>query len=955
MAAPRTPQRSRLAPSEPADSSSLRSMSPSRPSAVHRVQRPGASASPQIKAALAALRKNRQASNSPSLNLDDGASDSPTPDPFSTPPRASSSNTTAGPSNARETSPVADRDEAGDFEWARKNETRLIDAAKKTGLLNLASQGLENFPRSVYSTLLPRSSPYHPSRRHRSTYKQDPTPTYSFSRDDNETAWFEQADLKSLNLANNELAVVDEEVGGFEDLEFLDLHGNLLTSIPPSLGYLVHLTSLNLASNSIRNFPLQIVNLRFLRDLDLSHNKLEKLWTSTWESDLAQVLVPPETSPSATPESPERIRDFFANSDSPFRRSQQPDSSPSSTSPFPLLQSLKLSGSAFDKCTFTSNGFEFPPRLKTLDLSSSQLIDTSLPPALLGRLADLTELDLSDNGLTEDLFSSELFPLDSSERFFPSLRTLDLSLNPIDHLQHIEEFLTANVARPIEYVGLAKVVLNLVKSEEQRLRGGKRIGLKLESEAEEETIGVEVEVRLRECMLRGEQERRRAKFPSREGSTPSTISQKAGLSVPPTSRSVAASPSSSPPRSQDLSRTASMGEQSQESPTTPSRKQVVLEPWEVEAASGLSTPAGRRKAAAQAAREKAERLKQEQEEKQRLKEERIRMAKLELEEKQAQEAREIEQEMEKTTLEESGGETRDEMISPSPSPPPYSPRLLTELPKPRPQSQATDEASARPAADPSDPAFLTISSAYNTATRAVNLSSRSLSALPTLTNGAPPASLPAPSSLDLSRNVLTAIPLLSIGSWNWSSTLRTLTLSHNRISALFEAGTTTALPSLDSLISLDLSYNSLASTSTSPSSSKPSFSQIGSLFPSLRSLSLSHNRLTSLEGIDALLLSPDEASTPRLQTLSLQGNKISDISCLCQVAERFSSNEEKTWSLEQLDLSDNEIARLPPTLGLLPHSLILSVSGNTFRFPRREYWENPGARLLLPNLRERLG
>lgn len=35
--------------------------------------------------------------------------------------------------------------------------------------------------------------------------------------------WYEQEVLRSLNLSNNELASLDEEVGGFEDLESLDV------------------------------------------------------------------------------------------------------------------------------------------------------------------------------------------------------------------------------------------------------------------------------------------------------------------------------------------------------------------------------------------------------------------------------------------------------------------------------------------------------------------------------------------------------------------------------------------------------------------------------------------------------------------------------------------------------------------------------------------------------------
>ncbi|GAA5826020.1 hypothetical protein JCM5353_008998 [Sporobolomyces roseus] len=921
MAAPRTPQKSRLAPHDSPSNSNLRSPSP----AVSRVQRPTASASPQIKAALAALRKNRRASNPPSLNSSDSTSTLSSTDAFSTPRRASKSSEYLRSPVTRTESPAGVQQEGVGVSWAKKNENRLIEAAKKTGLLNLASQGLESIPSTVYSTLLPRSSPYHPSRRNPSSYRKEPAPNYSFNRSEDETAWFEQRDLRSFNLSNNELTKLDEEVGGFEELEFLDVHCNLLDSLPPSIGWLVNLTSLNLASNSLSHFPTQIVNLRFLRDLNLSHNKLQNLWTSGWEAELAEVLKPPETSPSATPESPERVRDFFANS--PFRRNIDLDTAaPASTSPFPLLQTLNLSGNTFDQTAFTSNGFEFPPRLKTLDLSSSQLVDSSLPPHLFQRLTDLTELDLSENQLTEDLFSLDIFSLPPNTALFPSLRIIDVSLNPIDNLASIEDFLTSCVSRPIEYVGLAKPILNLVKSEELRLRNGKRIGLELESEAEE-TIGVEIEVRVRECMLRAEQDRRRSKFPGRDGgtATPTTRSTQASLIVPPRTRSTAASPSSSPPHSPTFV-------SSPPAVTTPSRRQVVLEPWELEAAQGLSTPAGRRKAAAQAARETAERLKLEEEEKVRLKEERERRKKLEVEEQVAREAAEMTKKLEKVELEDTASSPTTS--SRSPSPPPYSPRPSTA------SEPVVEDSKQSVIADPSDPALQLVLSAFDSSKRTVNFSSRSLSSLPCLITGVPPPSFPTPSTLDLSRNTFTNLPLSAIDSWTWSTTLRTLNLSHNRIAKL-DPAVLASLPPLPSLLHLDLSHNLLSST-------EALFSELPRLFPALRSLSLVQNRLTSLKGIDKLLLSHGS-----LRQLYLNANKISDISDLCSLGQQV-EGKEASWRLEELDLSDNEIARLPPVLGLLPHSLIVSVSGNTFRIPRREIWENPGARLLLPNLRERL-
>jgi Leucine-rich repeat (LRR) protein len=287
--------------------------------------------------------------------------------------------------------------------------------------------------------------------------------------------------------------------------------------------------------------------------------------------------------------------------------------------------------------------------------------------------------------------------------------------------------------------------------------------------------------------------------------------------------------------------------------------------------------------------------------------------------------------MEKAKLDESPEESRLlERSSRSPSPPPYSPRDSTNSPLSALPVDIKSRQSTLPAADPSDPAFVLVSSAINPSTRTVNLSSRSLSSLPGLSTGSPPTHFSVPSHLDLSRNTLAFLPLASIDSWNWTSTLRTLTVTHNRLSALTDPQSSISFSPLLSLTALDLSNNHLCSTSTS-SSSKPLLTHLDELFPSLRSLTLSYNRLTSLEGIESLLLpssNDDEDksySPPRLKTLYLNGNKISDTSALCRVAEKMGAmgggiqgksvvgnkiTNDHRWSLEELDLRDNEIARV---------------------------------------------
>ena len=62
--------------------------------------------------------------------------------------------------------------------------------------------------------------------------------------------------------------------------------------------------------------------------------------------------------------------------------------------------------------------------------------------------------------------------------------------------------------------------------------------------------------------------------------------------------------------------------------------------------------------------------------------------------------------------------------------------------------------------------------------------------------------------------------------------------------------------------------------------------------------------------------------------LRLLGSKLTELDGLQIITERFKGNREMpAWKLEELDLRDNEISKLPPELGLLPLDVFL-VDGN---------------------------
>jgi Leucine-rich repeat (LRR) protein len=96
---------------------------------------------------------------------------------------------------------------------------------------------------------------------------------------------------------------------------------------------------------------------------------------------------------------------------------------------------------------------------------------------------------------------------------------------------------------------------------------------------------------------------------------------------------------------------------------------------------------------------------------------------------------------------------------------------------------------------------------------------------------------------------------------------------------------------------------------------------IAKLFPSLCNLKLSENFLTSasltFEALSALILAKDDKIG--LKHLKLNGNRINELDGFQELAGLFKGNREVPgWKLDELDVSDNDIGRLPPELGLLP-------------------------------------
>lgn len=113
----------------------------------------------------------------------------------------------------------------------------MVSVRPATGHLNLSSRSLTRVPGRVYSTLLALGSSWHPShhRRRSSSTSDSDTDTDAEDEDPLGLGWDEQQELRSINLANNELIQLEERVGGFQELQVLDVRSFFLLSLCLSL------------------------------------------------------------------------------------------------------------------------------------------------------------------------------------------------------------------------------------------------------------------------------------------------------------------------------------------------------------------------------------------------------------------------------------------------------------------------------------------------------------------------------------------------------------------------------------------------------------------------------------------------------------------------------------------------------------------------------------------------
>ncbi|KAF8839643.1 hypothetical protein BDN67DRAFT_969756 [Paxillus ammoniavirescens] len=251
-------------------------------------------------------------------------------------------------------------------------------------------------------------------------------------------------------------------------------------------------------------------------------------------------------------------------------------------------------------------------------------------------------------------------------------------------------------------------------------------------------------------------------------------------------------------------------------------------------------------------------------------------------------------------------------------------------------------------------------------TRSHNRSfSLAVSALgPSTTSGKTDIALPTPS-----------LPIAAISTQSFAQTLKILVLSNRKLDLSVSLPSCPGdmnsglIPTLEELVldgcgfgdNVSVTHQAEGGRATPPKSSEAILPLLTRLFPSLRTLDLSYNSLTSAALqkdvlTDLIMASSQDALVIRkgLRHLRLRGNRITDLDGFQEAAGIFKGHRAvPDWKLEELDLRDNEISKLPAELGLLPLDVFL-VDGNVFRIPQRRVWEREGTKGLLSWLRGRL-
>lgn len=640
-----------------------------------------------------------------------------------------------------------------------------------------------------------------------------------------------------------------------------------MTSLPDTFADLTALTSLDLSHNELDSLPTNFWALPNLATLNLSHNQLTSL-------------------PFSAP---------FANVQ-PIARTKDPRgdwfsvSITRATSPLPKLSTVNVSHNKLKASGIDCKGL--PEGLAKLDLSENPLGWCIELLRALAKLKRLTEVKCERADIGDDSFPVDLFT--SSDSPFLALSVLDLG----------ETQATRPVMEACLRPGIVKQTLEFDVTQGAPKAGSLRVVLGKRVIKEQWELEAERRSKVRKQVYHHQQ----------KSSVDDVFGNTNGTSQPPTAKEPweieaeqglltegakrRARAAAAAANTASTSHPSSSSSKSSTPAASSSAKAVAKETWEIEAEQGLLTAGGRRRARAAAA-----------------------AAALSV------------------STSQPSALGPPSAISASSSSPPASGVGTSALSHPQYYDAKTQTLTLPPSVAPSKAQHM----------RSFSLAPK-LSSLALSENG---------DKADMALAIPTpTLPLCAIFTQPqpFAQTLKTLILTNRKmdpsfslpVQAVLEENQHELLPCLEELSfeGCNLSENIAVSRSQDPGGNDVALPRmterllplLAKLFPSLRTLDLSFNALTGAaldkDTLASLILSSDplETSTSEqrkgLRHLRLRGNRITELEGFRGVAELFKGNRDvPSWKLEELDLRDNEIGRLPPEVGLLPLDVFL-VDGN---------------------------
>ncbi|KAI9452457.1 L domain-like protein [Russula earlei] len=288
--------------------------------------------------------------------------------------------------------PVVDDDDLG-----RLSIREMIERARSSGSLNIASRDLLCLPSALFEIHLSVT----PEKLSRVPDEPNFPEKHGKKVISNPTLWYEQQDLTFIRARNNQIVELQPEISLFGSLKTIDLQNNRLVSLPESFADLLCLVNLDLSHNALTSLPSQIFSLPALLVLDLSHNSLTTL-PFNMPFDTVSKLPRPSRRSSGFFSAPDVVR---------------------ATRPLPCLASLDVSYNKIVSSAVHHNAL--PQDLRTFNLARNPLGHVAELLTSLSTLSQLVDLRMSGCTIDDTSFPDNL--LSSSNRpAFPNLSILDL-------------------------------------------------------------------------------------------------------------------------------------------------------------------------------------------------------------------------------------------------------------------------------------------------------------------------------------------------------------------------------------------------------------------------------------------------------------------------------------------------------------------------------------------------